>query len=109
MKASSAASPPLAIRPSSHANATKQAMTSEIVTSGVPLVGFASRRGITRTSGQGFLVGFGVVLAGLELGFADAPGLAWGVSGTATRIAWLTLSRVIQTSVAGWPSPPGMT
>jgi len=62
--------------------------------------------------GQGFLVGFGVAVVGSAepLGFAEDEGLAPGVtSGTATRGAWYTEFPDIQTSVAGWPSPPGTT
>src|SRR3954470_12654182 len=101
MNVSSAASPPLARRPSSQANTTKQAMISDSVTYGVRRVGLASRRGIMDRPGQGFL-GF----RGRLTGFADWPGAAdWlgladgAASGTATRIAWLTPSRPIQTSV----------
>src|SRR3954471_13522135 len=46
MNPSSAASPPFASSPSSHANTTKQAMISASVTYGVRRVGLASRRGI---------------------------------------------------------------
>src|SRR4051794_19463406 len=95
MKSSSAASPPLAIRPSSQAKPTKHAMTRASVTSGVRSVGFASRRGSTSVPGQGFRVGFlvglGVAFVGpvlaLALGEALAPALgdAPGVPPTLVR------------------------
>ena len=78
-------------------------MTRPSVTTGVRRVGLASRSGIMRRrSGQGFLVGFGVASA--DAGRRPATG--WGstagpTSGTATRMAWWTPSRDIQTSVEG--------
>src|SRR5829696_8455720 len=85
MNASSALSPPLAVSPSSHANATKQAMTTPTVTTGVLRVGLASRKGIMVRRGQGFLVGFGVASTGPD-GPGDVLGLgAAPASATATR------------------------
>src|SRR5262245_8826743 len=98
MNASRDASPPLARRPSSPANTTKQATISPSVTKGVRWVGLASRSGITRAPGQGFLVGFGIAFDGSAEGADD--GLALGpavASGTATRTAWLMLSDDSQT------------
>src|SRR5690242_17241689 len=114
MNASRALSPPLASSPSSTANATKQATINPIVTYGVRCVGLASRSGITRAPGQGFLVGFAVARTGPEglapgLAPALAPGLASGPDepGTAVSTAWLMPSLEAQNSVGGSFSVPG--